>query len=573
MALVGIDLGTTYSSVARMTDGRPQVLANEQGARLTPSAVAVADDGTLLVGSAAWDRLARVPAAGRAFFKRDMGTSATYRFGGRRWTPTECSALVLAEMKRVAEYALEREVAEAVITVPAYFREPQRQATCDAAAIAGLGVARIVNEPTAAALAYGFRDPGRDARLLVFDLGGGTFDVTILHVFEGVIEVVATGGESQLGGEDYTDALLRRVVERHGVRYPESERGYARHEVEGAKRRLSVRDTVGMVLRGHEVMVNRADLEEAGRDLTVRMVPVLRRCLRDAGLTPDLIDEVLLVGGATRMPLVSGLLRRELGVEGRSVLDPDQVVALGAAVQAALCTEDEAVEDVVLTDVCAHTLGIEVSKELAPDQYEHGYFEPLIDRNTTIPVSRAKVFSTIHPFQDTLTISVYQGESRRVEDNQRLGVLRLKNLRQGEARGGHQSVEVRFSYDMNGLLEVETTALRTGRKERLLIERRPGALSPDQVEAAMRRLAPLKVSARDRVPNRARLERAYRLYTHLRGEERARLAEYLDHFEKALEGGDPAALTWASDALDQLLAWYTFEEGEWQPDTDEESSA
>jgi molecular chaperone HscC len=570
MTLVGIDLGTTYSSVARLADGRPQVLADERGSTLMPSAVAVAKDGALLVGSAAWDRLAHAPAAGRAFFKRDMGTSATYRFGGRKWTPTECSALVLSEMKRVAERALGRPVTEAVVTVPAYFREPQRQATCEAAAIAGLGVQRIVNEPTAAALAYGYRDPGREARLLVFDLGGGTFDVTLLHVYEGVIEVLATGGESQLGGEDYTDALLDHLVRQGGVRFPAKERGFARHEVEGAKRRLSVRDPVAIVLRGHELIVRRADLEQAGGSLTARMVPVVRRCLRDAGLAREAIDEVLLVGGATRMPLVHDLLRRELGVEGRSVFDPDQVVALGAAVQAALCADDEAVEDLVLTDVCAHTLGIEVSKELAPDKHEPGYFAPLIDRNTTIPVSRAKVFSTIHPFQDELEVVVYQGESRRVADNQRLGRLQLKNLRQGDVGGGHQSVEVRFSYDMNGLLEVEATALRTGKKERILIERRPGALTSAQVEAAMRRLAPLKVRARDRVPNRARLERAYRLYTQLSGLAREQLAEQLDVFESALESGDPSAVAYAGEVLDRLLADHPFEEGEWQPDADEE---
>jgi len=361
MALVGIDLGTTYSSVARMTDGHPELLANESGAVLVPSVVAEADDGMLLVGAAARDRLARAPSAGWAFFKRDMGTEATRRFAKRVWTPTECSAFVLGEMKRVAERALAGEVTEAVITVPAYFREPQRQATVEAAAIAGLGVARIVNEPTAAALAYGYRDPEREARLLVFDLGGGTFDVTILHVFDGVIEVVATGGESQLGGEDYTDALLRHLTRHNDIRLDDDERGLARYEVEGAKRRLSLRDPVAVVLRGHELIVTREEFEAAGRLLTARVLPVLRRCLRDAGNLRTGIDEVLLVGGATRMPLVHDLLRCELGVEGRSVFDPDQVVALGAAVQAALCADDEAVADVVLTDVCAHTLGVEVA--------------------------------------------------------------------------------------------------------------------------------------------------------------------------------------------------------------------
>lgn len=569
MACVGIDLGTTYSSVAHMGGGRPKVLTNEQGRYLTPSVVAVADDGALLVGGAAWDRLVREPSAGRAFFKRDMGTTATYRFAGRSWTPTECSALVLAEMKRVAELALGHEVNEAVITVPSYFREPQRQATYEAAAISGLAVARIVNEPTAAALAYGYRDPTREARLLVFDLGGGTFDVTILHVFDGVIEVVATGGESQLGGEDYTDELLRHLVEREGLSIEKEAHGLARCEIEGAKRRLSARDPVAVVLRGHELIVSRSDLETAGQRLTARLVPVTRRCLRDAGLSREDIDEVLLVGGATRMRHVRDSLRRELGTEGRSVFDPDQVVVLGAAVQAALCENDEAVEDLVLTDVCAHTLGLEIAKELVPGQHESGYFEPLIDRNTTIPVSRAKVFCTLHPNQSTLDIVVYQGEARRIADNQRLGRLLLKGLRKGQPQDPHEEVEIRFSYDMNGLLEVEATILRTGRKERVVIERRPGQLTPEQVEAAMRRLAPLKVHPRNRIPNRARLERAYRLYAMLRGDERDHLTARLDQYEAALETQDPAVAEAAAHALDELLSLYTFEEEEWQPDEEE----
>jgi molecular chaperone HscC len=381
---------------------------------------------------------------------------------------------------------------------------------------------------------------------------------------------VRGGGESQLGGEDYTDALLKHIIEQNGLTFPEKDRGYARAEVEGAKRRLSVRDPVALVLRGHELILSRAALEEAGRSRTERQIPVLRRCLRDAGLTRDDIDEVLLVGGATRMTLVRDILRRELGGEGRSVFDPDRVVALGAAVQAALCVEDQAVEDLVLTDVSAHTLGIEISKELTPDKHVAGFFLPIIERNTTIPVSRSKVVSTVHPMQDQLDVVVYQGESRRTADNQRLGRLRLRDLRAGSIGAGFQDVDVRFSYDMNGLLEVEATALRTGKKERVVIESRPGALTPKQVKAAMRRLAPLKVHVRDRVPNRARLERAYRLYTQLRGYERERLTESLDRFEAALESQEPDAVELAAQMLDQVLAWYTFEEGEWQPEEDEE---
>ncbi len=564
MAIVGIDLGTTNSLVAVMRDGLPETLANELGDHLTPSAVAVAADGGILVGRAAKDRLVTEPRAGRAFFKRDMGTTSSYTFGGRTWTPTECSALVLQELKRVAGLRLGARVDRAVISVPAYFRETQRHATAEAARIAGLGVARILNEPTAAALAFGYRAPDREKRLLVFDIGGGTFDVTVLNIFEGVIEVAASGGESHLGGEDYTDALLERVLAACGLDRSHPAIGRIRQQVEVLKRNLSGREKAGLVIDAHELVVSRRELEAAGEAITARIRPVLVRCLRDAGIEAASIDDVLLVGGASRMPLVRELVRRELGREGNHALDPDRVVGLGAAVQAALCEADAHVEDVVLTDVCAHTLGIGISKELAPGHHQGGYFEPLIDRNTTVPVSRAKPFNTLHPNQDELIVEVYQGEGRMVADNQLLGKLRVDGLRHRPGQNLPGVVEVRFSYDMNGLLEVEATVLHSGRQFRTVIEERPGALTPAQIEAAIQRLAPLKTHPRDRVLNRARLERAGRLYADLSGEAREELAGLLDLFESALETGDEARWEEVGGMLDRLLSRYYREEGELQ---------
>jgi molecular chaperone HscC len=564
MAIVGIDLGTTNSLVAVMRGGAPETLANELGDHLTPSAVAVAADGGILVGRAAKDRLVVEPRAGRAFFKRDMGTEARHDFGGRKWTPTECSALILQELKRVAELRLGAKVDRAVISVPAYFRESQRQATSEAARIAGLGVARILNEPTAAALAFGYRAPDQEKRLLVFDIGGGTLDVTVLNIFEGVIEVVASGGESHLGGEDYTDALLDRVLAECGLARTNPGVGRIRQQVEVLKRNLSARQKAGLVIGAHELVVSRGELEAAGESITARIRPVLVRCLRDANLEAAALDDVLLVGGASRMPLIRELVKRELGREGNQLLDPDRVVALGAAVQAALCEADAHVADVVLTDVCAHTLGINVSKELAPGHHQHGYFEPLIDRNTTVPTSRAKPFQTLHPNQDELIIEVYQGEGRMVADNQLLGKLKVNGLRHKSGQSFPGAVEVRFSYDMNGLLEVEATVLHSGRRFQTVIEERPGALTPKQIEAAIQRLAPLKTHPRDRVLNRARLERAGRLYADLSGPARDELAGLLDVFESALESGDEARWEEVGRTLDELLARYYREEGERQ---------
>lgn len=559
--MIGIDLGTTHSLVSVLRDGQPVVLANEAGETLTPSAVAIAADGTVLVGRAAQDRLVAAPDSGMAFFKRDMGTSAEYRFGGRKWSPIECSAVVLKEMKRIAELRLGSPVESAVITVPAYFHDPQRQATVDAARIAGLKVERLVNEPTAAALAWGFQKPGDDSTLLVFDLGGGTFDVTLLEVFDGVVEVKASSGESRLGGEDYTDALAMWLAKQTGWSPPVEERGRWRARVEQLKRSLATQDSASITFAENALTVTRADFKTATLDLTARLWPVVRRCLRDAGITPQHLDAVLLVGGATRMSLVSDGIREMLGTDPRRDLDPDRVVALGAAVQQALVDGNTAVSELVLTDVSPHTLGVAVAKTLA-GQPESGYFEPLIDRNTTVPVSRSSTFSTLHPEQDDLKIEVFQGESRLVKDNRKIGDLLIRGMRHRPGQKMPGSVDVRFTYDMNGLLEVEVTVLSTGQKVAKVFEQRPGSMTPEQIAEAMARLAPLKVHPRDFPQHRARLERANRLFAELSGELRSSLGHFLDRFEAALARQDADMILDSGRDLDSFMSpFFRSEEG------------
>jgi len=463
MAMVGIDLGTTNSLVATLGPDGPHTLANEFGEHLIPSVVAIAEDGALLVGRAAKDRLVLAPLDGRACFKRDMGTEVAYRFCGRQWTPIECSAAVLRELKRIAELALGEPVTGAVISVPAYFHDSQRHATIAAARVAGLTVERIINEPTAAALAFGYAHRDREARLLVFDLGGGTFDVTVLEVFEDVIEVKASGGESRLGGEDYTDALLAHLCTTHGLVEDASGRARLRPLVEVAKRRLAAEERVVVPWGGRQLALTREELAHSGAALTARFQPVVRRCLRDAGMKGDQLDDVLLVGGASRMPMVTDYVSAELGRVGNRTLDPDRVVALGAAVQAGLCARAEGVRDLVLTDVCPHSLGVEVAKQFSPGQHQSGFFSPIIDRNTTVPVSRVERYSTFSPLQDVIDIEIYQGESRLTSENTLLGKMRLTGLRHraGQEDGG--VVDMRFTYDMNGLLEVEARSWRPGR--------------------------------------------------------------------------------------------------------------
>lgn len=563
MTIVGIDLGTTNTLVAVLRDGRPTTLPNEAGEHLLPSAVAIASDGATLVGRAARDRLVLAPDAGRAFFKRDMGTAASYVFGGRKWTPIECSALVLAEAKRVAGLHLPGPIDRAVITVPAYFRESQRQATAEAARLAGLAVARILNEPTAAALAHGFRAPDRETKLLVFDLGGGTFDVTVLEVFDGVIEVRASGGESRLGGEDYTDALLDLVLARTGLRRDVAEVGALRAKLEALKRRLSVQAQVGLVVAGQELTLSRADLAEAGAALTARLRPVVQQCLRDGRLRREELDAVLLVGGASRMHVVREFVAKEIGVPLAKEVDPDRIVAHGAAVQAGLVEGDAAVADLVLTDVCAHSLGVSCGKQFAAGTIVEGYFEPILERNTTVPVSRAKHFQTFAPQQDSILLEVFQGEARQSKDNHLLGKLQITGLRRPAPNLA--VIEVRFTYDMSGLLEVDVTVLDSGARFHALIEERPGTLTPKQIADIRQRLQALRIAPRDQPQHRARLERAARAFASLLGDPRSRLSQLLDAFERALVTEVEGEIAATAFELDAFLSGLSFEDGEWQP--------
>lgn len=551
--MIGIDLGTTNSLVAVMKDGVPVTLANESGEDLTPSAVAVAEDGALLVGRAAKDRLIVAPDSGHAFFKRDMGTAANYRFGGRRWTPVECSAVVLREMKRIAEMRLGKAVESAVITVPAYFHDQQRQATVEAAKIAGLNVERLVNEPTAAALAHGFRADTDLNTLMVFDLGGGTFDVTVLECFEGVVEVKSSAGESRLGGEDYTDAFAAWIQNEFHWKPAETEKLRWREQVEQLKRRLTRDEQASFTLGDKEAPITRDDFRSATAELTARLRPVVRRALRDANLTPQHLDAVLLVGGASRMPLVTSQLTDDLKLPPNATLDPDRVVALGAAVQQALCVGDAAVKDLVLTDVCPHSLGVEVTKPLLPGHLEPGYFSPILDRNTTVPVSRSESYHTLHPEQDEVLLKIYQGESRLTKDNQLIGHVKFHGMKSRPGQKNPGEFEVRFSYDMNGILEVEVTIVGTGRKLTEVFEQRPGTLGKEQIAEAIRLLQPLKVHPREAPPNRARLERANRLYVDLSGGMREQLTFLLDRFEAALHTQNTSRIREAGEELDSFM--------------------
>jgi len=541
--IVGIDLGTTNSLVAVWKDGRAQLIENGLREVLTPSCVSLDDDGSVLVGRAARERLQTHPERTASLFKRYMGSSKTVRLGKREFRPEELSALILKSLKADAEVFLGEPVTEAIVTVPAYFSDAQRKATRAAGEIAGLRVDRLLNEPTAAALAYGMHLRGAECRFLVFDLGGGTFDVSILDLFEGVMEVRASAGDNFLGGEDFVHALRELFFQRLSL--PEALRSNAGFmqrlsaQAEFAKRSLSTEPRASMRVRQgdreHMLEISEADLEQVCAPLLKRLRAPVERALRDANLRSSQLDNVVLAGGATRMPLVRRLVTTMFGRFPAVDINPDEVVALGAAVQAGLTVRDAALEEVVMTDVSPYSLGVEVGVRLDERSSSQGHFDPVIERNTTVPVSRVKQYVPQREGQAHVEVEIYQGEARMVRDNIHLGTLRvpLPNAPVQEC-----AVDVRFTYDVNGLLQVEATVRKTQQTLSLVIEGNPGLLSPAQITERLQSLADLKIHPRDQIENRTLLARSERLYEQSRGNEREWLGAQILRFEQLLATQD-----------------------------------
>ncbi|MBS2029712.1 MAG: Hsp70 family protein [Deltaproteobacteria bacterium] len=561
--IIGIDLGTTFSLVAVVRDGKPQVLPNAVGEKLTPSVVALDERNEILVGEAARAIGVIAPERAQALFKRDMGTNQVRKLGDRTFKPQELSALVLRALKHDAEVALGTTIDEAVVTVPAYFGDAQRQATKDAGEIAGLRVERIINEPTAAALAYGLASRNREFRAAVLDLGGGTFDVTILEIIEGVIEIQASAGDARLGGADFDEALTAYVASRLDLdRAFIGPVGWARlrEACDLAKRRLSFSLSVpvslaGLVMadgtrRDVELELTRADAEMTWRGLLDRIRAPVLQALSDAEVDASKIDEVLLVGGATRMPCVADVaatLFRKLPLRH---LPPDEAVALGAAVQAALKSGDSALDDLVVTDIAPFSLGVEASTSFN-NRMVTGVFSPILERGTVIPASRVERYATAHDFQRKIVLGVYQGEHAMCEANTKLGEYTIDGIPPAPARS--QSIDVRFTYDLNGILEVEVSLVGSNRKEVFVIEQRPGKMTPEQVAQARAAMAALKLHPRDALPNTTALARADALHMVITGPRRADLATAIAAFRAALEAQRQDDIERARAGLNRLV--------------------
>ena len=490
--IIGIDLGTTNSCVAVMEGGQPTVIANAEGSRTTPSVVAFTKTGERIVGESAKRQAVTNSDKTISSIKRHMGTDFRVAIDDKKFTPQEISAMILQKLKADAEAYLGEKVTEAVITVPAYFNDAQRQATKDAGKIAGLDVKRIINEPTAAALAYGL-DNEKEQKIMVYDLGGGTFDVSIIDIGDGVIEVLATNGDTRLGGDDFDERITRYLIDefkkQEGIDLGADKMALQRlkEAAEKAKKELSASTTTNINLpfitanadgpKHLDINLTRAKFEELTHDLIERTATPVQNALRDAGLTPSDLSKVLLVGGSTRIPAVQEKVRMLTGHEPNKSLNPDECVALGASIQGGKLAGDAGAGDILLLDVTPLSLSIETMGGVATR---------LIERNTTIPTKKSQVFSTAADNQTAVDINVVQGERQFAKDNKSLGQFRLDGI--PPARRGVPQIEVTFDIDANGIVNVSAKDLGTGREQHITITAGSN-LSDDEIERAVKEAA------------------------------------------------------------------------------------
>ena len=564
-AIVGIDLGTTNSAVGVMVDGKPVLIPSSIGSNLTESVVGVDDSGEILVGSAAKEHQVLHPDQCAACFKRQMGTDWDIKIGKHRFSAIQLSSFVLKSLKADAEAFLKTEIDRAVITVPAYFNNQQRQATIEAGKLAGFKVERIINEPTAAALAYGVHETDAEKTIAVFDLGGGTFDISIVDFFEGAVEVQASAGEAILGGEDFTRSIARAILASRSIMFEHAEIKTPKmvsrlvQQCEKAKRALSKNESTEILIPdekgnlnadGEKFMIGREMLLKSCKTLLDRIGIPVRRAMGDAKVKRQDLDQVILVGGATRMPLIIEMAEEIFGKPPTGGINPDEVVALGATIQAGLINDDVGLEDMVVVDVAPFTLGVEISKQLGQET-RPGYFLPVINRNSVIPTSRSHPLATLSPNQTEVSLNVYQGEGRMVKDNLLLGELKVTGIPRGPAG---QEIQVRFTYDSNGVLEVETTIVKTKQKKRMVITKHAGHLSNKELNKALSAMEKLKIHPREKNANRFTIKRAERLFQELPTVLRADLDMYLDMFEAALDSRDQNEIDTIRSQLEMFLS-------------------
>lgn len=555
--IVGIDLGTTNSLVAYYTEHGPEIIPNRLGKHLTPSIVSV-DGDQIYVGETARERMLLHPESAASVFKRSMGSDQKYHLENQTFTSEELSSFVLRSLKEDAEHFLGEPVTEAVISVPAYFNDARRKATKRAGELAGLKVERIISEPTAAAIAYGLYECQEDANFLVFDLGGGTFDVSILELSGNILEVRAVAGDNYLGGEDFTNVLEDMFYEK----YPELSRDsmdsktgrYIHKQAEVCKLHFEEgRSSVMSCVIGektYEMEVELSEYEQRCEELLERIRIPVKKSLSDSRLRLSEIHKVVLVGGATRLPVVRRFVSKLFRTLPDVTVNPDEAIALGAAVQGAMKERRDSIREVILTDVCPFTLGTEVCVERENGGYESGHYCPIIERNTVIPASRTETLYTIRDNQSVLCVNVLQGESRFAENNLLLGEL---NVEIPKAPKGSESIDVTYTYDVNSILEVQVKINSTGKIIKQILKGQQVEMTDEEIAARMEELAYLKIPPREQEENKLLLLRGERLYEESLGDERKIIEHAIQKFEVALNTQDPLKIKDARNDFREFL--------------------
>lgn len=556
--IIGIDLGTTNSLVAYYTEEGPKIIPNRLGKNLTPSVVSVDEEGQVYIGETARERMLLHPESSAAVFKRSMGSEKIYELSGKKFLPEELSALVLKALKEDAECYLQEEVTEAVISVPAYFNDERRKATKRAGELAGLTVERIISEPTAAAIAYGLYQNRENGKFLVFDLGGGTFDVSILELYDSIIEVRAVAGDNFLGGEDFTKVIEQIFYDRYSDiqadKLTDKEQRHITKQAENCKLGFSnnrySRMTCKIQDETYEMELSMDEYEAKCDELLDKIRQPIKRSLADANVRLRDIDRVVLVGGATKLPFIRKFVGKLFHNLPDTSINPDEAVALGAAVQGAMKERRDSIKEVILTDVCPFTLGTEVVIEKENGRYEDGHFCPIIERNTTIPASRTERLYTVNDNQTQIRCKVLQGESRFASNNVLLGEIQIRVPR---AEAGKEAVDVTYTYDVNSILEVEIKVISTGEITKQIIKTNATDMTEEEIKERMEALSYLKIHPRDKEENKLLLLRGERLYEESIGMERMQIEYELREFEKALDTRDDKVIEGARRDFREFL--------------------
>lgn len=541
MATIGIDLGTSNSLVGYWDGDHAKLIPNMFGKLLTPSVVSVDETGEILIGEIAKERLYTHPTCTVAAFKRFMGTDKVYRRKGHTFSPVELSALILRNLKADAEKYLQEECRQAVISVPAYFNNIQREATIEAAKLADLDTLNLISEPTAAAMAYGLHKGEEDSSILVIDLGGGTFDVSLLEMFEGIMQVKAIAGDNHLGGEDFTEYLIRDCIKEQEWKYhtiDASLRALLYRKMEHGKIQLSNHDSLEITFeyegQSYQYKRSQQQLKELWKPLLNKIRKPVSRVLNDTKMTVREVDQVILIGGATRAPTIRHHVGVLLGKLPFTQINPDEAVGLGAVIQTALKERKEMLDEMILTDVCGYTMGVDYTKEMHHGNLKNGYYAPIIERNTSIPVSKMDTFQTLYDYQEMVRFNIYQGENMMVKDNLKIGEIEVPVPRAPKGL----LLNVRFTYDTNGILEVVAKVPDSNEEKRLVIQNSPNKLTDEEIEKKLEKLKLLKIHPADRAENRLLLARAERLYAESLGDMRGRITELILWFQQELEKQD-----------------------------------